>query len=354
MGRSQGDSVVTSVKIPNLKKEWDRHGKFRVYYRRPHQKLIPLRCPIGSPEFWEDYNNARDRVETRAKQIGKEREDPNSVSALIALYFQSSEFNVLSERSKKRYRNIIEGFRNEHGHKPFKDIRRRHVKKIVGKKRDTPAAANSLLSMIKILLGFAMEYEMIEIDPTVGIKKFKERARSHHSWTEEEIEQYEAYHPIGTAARLALALMLYTGQRRGDAVRMGWQHVNGETISVCQQKTGTSLVIPIHPVLQEILSHANKDDPTFLVTKYGKPRSPDGFGNTVRKWCDEAGLPHCSSHGLRHAMGRRLAEAGCSPHQIMAITGHKSLKEVELYTKSADTMMLGAQAISMLQEANEE
>jgi integrase len=66
------------------------------------------------------------------------------------------------------------------------------------------------------------------------------------------------------------------------------------------------------------------------VTSFGKPYSPAGFGNWFRELCDEAGCPDISAHGLRKACARRLAELGCSAHEIAAITGHASLAaEVE-------------------------
>ena len=88
---------------------------------------------------------------------------------------------------------------------------------------------------------------------------------------------------------------------------------------------------------------------TFLVTDYGKPWSNAGFGNKFRDWCDTAGLHHCSAHGLRKAAAAKLAELGCTVHEIMAITGHESLKEVERYTKAAEQKRLAKSAMRKLQ-----
>jgi integrase len=86
---------------------------------------------------------------------------------------------------------------------------------------------------------------------------------------------------------------------------------------------------------------------TFLVTEYGKPFSEAGFGN----WrCDEAGLSDCSSHGLRKAIARRMAEAGMSPHQIQAITGHTTLKEIERYTKAVRQKLIAEMAMRGLDD----
>jgi integrase len=84
------------------------------------------------------------------------------------------------------------------------------------------------------------------------------------------------------------------------------------------------------------------------VTKYGKQFSEAGFGNWFKERCREAGLPHCSAHGLRHAQGRRLAETGCTEREIMAVLGHTTSKQATLYTKAADIERLSASAIDKL------
>src|SRR5262249_20404443 len=156
------------------------------------------------------------------------------------------------------------------------------------------------------------------------------------TWTEPEIEQFEAHHAIGTQARLAQALLLYAGQRRSDVIVMGRQHVRDGVLQVRQQKTGTRLLIPIHPALAEVLAASPKGD---LVCVWGRGRQPytaAGFGTLSRQWCAAAGLPHCSSHGLRKVACRRLAEAGCTAHEIMSVSGQKSLQEVQRYCDMAD------------------
>ncbi|HEX9324851.1 MAG TPA: tyrosine-type recombinase/integrase, partial [Xanthobacteraceae bacterium] len=173
------------------------------------------------------------------------------------------------------------------------------------------------------------------------------RSVGFHAWTEDEIATFEASHPIGSRARLALGLLLYTAQRRSDVIRMGRQHVREGAIQVRQQKTGASLLIPMHQDLVEIIAATPGDNLTFLTTQFGKPFTPAGFGNWFRHRCNEADLPkNCAAHGLRKAACRRLAEAGCSANQIAAISGHVSLSEVEHYTKSADQLRMARQAIN--------
>ncbi|WP_367120398.1 tyrosine-type recombinase/integrase [Roseinatronobacter sp.] len=180
------------------------------------------------------------------------------------------------------------------------------------------------------------------------LKGFKSHGDGYHTWTEDEIAAFEAHHPIKSKARLSMTLMLCTGQRRSDAVRMGWQHVKGKLISVRQQKTHASLQIPIHPDLEAVLTHPPQTHLTCVLTEYGKPFSPAGFGNWMRKMCDAAGLSACTSHRLQKAWARRLAEAGCSNQEIKAITGHETEAEVARYTKTADQKLMAQKATARL------
>lgn len=168
----------------------------------------------------------------------------------------------------------------------------------------------------------------------------------------DEIRQFEEKHPVGSVARLALALALYTGQRRADLVQFGKQHMRDGWLVFTQHKNRNrkpvNMEIPIVPELQRIIDASPTGDMTFLVTAFGKPFTSNGFGNRFRKWCDEADLPHCSVHGLRKAAAARLAELGCSEFEIMAITGHKTSKEVTRYTQAARQKVRAKAALSRL------
>ena len=106
--------------------------------------------------------------------------------------------------------------------------------------------------------------------------------------------------------------------------------------------------IPVHPDLAEVIAATPSRHLTFLVTKFGKPFTTSGFSNKLKDWCRQADLPHCSAHGLRKAAAVRLAERGATPHEIMAITGHKTLQEVERYTRAARQAKLADSAMTKL------
>lgn len=104
--------------------------------------------------------------------------------------------------------------------------------------------------------------------------------------------------------------------------------------------------MPILPALAEELAHVPAGQMTFMAIQ-GRVRSTNGFYSTFRDWCEKAGLEAgLSSHGLRKACGRRLAEAGCSAHQIMAMLGHRTLSEAQRYTEAADRKRLAAEGMA--------
>jgi integrase len=194
---------------------------------------------------------------------------------------------------------------------------------------------------------YCIEHGLVQVDPTQGIRLKAVRSDGHHAWTEDEIAQYEAFYPVGSKARLAFALGLYTAQRRGDVIRMGRQHIRDGVLTVRQQKTGATLAIPVHPDLQAIIAATPTGHLTLLVTKTGKSYGANDFSEQFRAWCNTAGLPKaCTFHGLRKAALTRLADAGCTAHEIAAISGHKTLKETERYTKAADQVRLARNAMA--------
>jgi len=231
----------------------------------------------------------------------------------------------------------------------------RHIRRWRDEKSDTPAAANTMLKALRALFSWAEEYEEVDRNPARGVKNVEYTSKGFHSWTIAEVAQFERRHPIGSKARLAMALLLYTTGRREDAVRLGPQHLTDGRLRFTQAKNEhrrpVEMDIPVHPDLATIIAATPLvGHSTFLVTDYGQPVSAAGFGNKFREWCDQAGLSHCSAHGLRKATAARLAERGATPHEIMAITGHRTLEEVERYTRAAQKPGLADSAMTKLIE----
>ena len=318
----------------------DRHGKPRWYFRRPGFKRVPLPGLPWSPEFMAAYEEA---LAGQIVQIGGSRVRPGTIRALAISYYNSLGFRSLKPSSQAIYRRIIDRFCGEHGDKRAATLQREHIVKLMAARK--PGSANGLHTVLRVMMQHALETGLRADDPTRDIKAIIVKTDGHHAWSEREIEQFEGRHAIGSRARLAFALLLYTGQRRSDVVRMGRQHIRDGALQVRQLKTGTELSIPVHPALAAIIAETPTDHLTFLTTQFGQPFTAGGFGNWFREQCDGADLKHCSAHGLRKAAARRLAEAGCTEHEIAAITGHASLREIARYTKAVDQKKLAAAAM---------
>jgi integrase len=337
---------VTPIRLKYVQRFRDRHGKMRYYLRRPGQKQVPLPGAAGSPEFMQAYSAAIS-APSPAATANMKRLTSGSIDLLAAEWLRSAAFLQLRDTTKAVYRRLVEHFRTEHGHRMVADLNPTIVRKLLTGKVETPAAANHLLRILRLLMRYAVENEWRPDDPTFGVRRLKEKGDGAPTWTEADIAAFEAKWPLGSRARLALALLLYTGQRRSDVIRMGRQHLRGDAIFVRQIKTGAELLIPLHPALREVLEETEGEHLTFLVTQSGGPfASETAFYNWFAECARKAGLPpRRSPHGLRKAAARRLAEAGCTAHQIAAITGHKTLAEVERYTRAVDQERLANAAI---------
>ena len=334
---------MTRIRLRYVQAWVDGEGRVHRYFRRPGYPRVRLPGLPGSVEFMAAYQAALDGP---GVEIGAaKRSKPGSVSTAIAAYYGSPDFAALATGTRTMRRAILERFRGEHGDKPIALLPPKFIAITLSKMK--PHAARNWFKAVRSLMQFAMALEMRSDDPTSGIKLPKVKSDGVHTWTEGEIEQYEAAHAVGTAARLALALPLYTGQRRSDVIRMGRQHVRNGVLTVRQDKTGVTLAIPVHADLQAILDATPSEHMTFLVTRSGRPFGGSTFSEQFRAWCDAAGLPKaCSVHGLRKAACRRLAEAGCSANEIAAISGHVTLKEVQRYTKAADQARMARNAMA--------
>jgi integrase len=318
-------------------------GRLYHYFRRAGQN-IRLRGQPGSKEFMAAYQAA---LAGKPDPIGAAKSAPGSMSALAAAWYATKGFRSLAPNTVRKYRRVLDAFLRDHGDKPAKLIEPRHIRDILEARSETPAEANTLRGVLRLLLQYGFERDLLKDNPARDVKPLRYKKKPFATWTDEDIATFEERWPRGTRARLALSLLLYTGQRRGDVIRMGPQHIVQDHLIVRQQKTGTELAIPLHPELRAELADAPKGHLAFLVTVLGAPfASGTAFYNWFVDCARRAGIAKgLSPHGLRKATARRLASAGCTPHQIMSITGHRTLKEVELYTREANQRRLAGSAL---------
>lgn len=314
-------------------------------------KQIPLPGLVGSEEFMRAYQIALAGLPGAVEkpEIGAARTLPGTVDALAVSYYRCDAWLSLEDETRKARRRVIEKFRDRHGHKRLALLRREHVMKMLAE-IEGASARRSWFKAIRPLLQHAVP-TMLRDDPTAGIATPKlPKTKGHHSWTDAEIAQYRARWPNGSQQRLVFEFALEAVSRRGEVVRLGPQHVYTQDsepwIRIARIHGSDDVDIPVSPELMAAIDAMPKAHLTFIVTAYGKPRSKFGLGTDFAKWAREAGLPdHCRLHGLKKAGMRRGAEAGMSTHELMAQSGHKTLSEVERYTKGANQKRLAGQGM---------
>lgn len=337
---------MTILRLKYIQRFKDRHGRVRYYLRRKGLKPIPL-PDIASPDFLAAYQDALAKDAPDPAKLALE--GPRTFARLISVWLASPRFRQLGPATQINYRRILAHMQaDDYAVHLVTDFEPRNVRRFVARFADRPAAGNHRLKLFRMLFDYAVEDGWRPDNPALNIKRMKEKAEGAESWSDEHIERFCARWPSGSVPRLALALLLFTGQRRSDVVRMGASHVADGWVSVVQQKTGTALNIPIHPELAVELAQA-PGGPTFLQRQNGQAFTANGFYMRFKAWRAEAGLHDgLSPHGLRKAAARRLAEAGCSTHQIASITGHSSLAEVQRYTRAVDQKRVAAEAMARM------
>jgi integrase len=336
----------------------------RIYFRRKGQPKVRIYEPVGSAEFVVRYQQLCDGIVSPSNENDISRPTPGTWRWLCTQYFASARFRDLDATTQRKRRATLEstfvepiysGAMEVFADMPFGRMTGKAVRILRDRKgAGLPAAANQRVKAISTVFAWAIEHEIagVTINPARDVAHFRASGTGHHAWTPDEVEQYQRHYPIGTKARLALALFLYTGARVSDAVRLGKQHSRDGWFRFKQHKNRNrhpiEIEIPILAELQAIIDASPTGDLTYLVTEHGRPFSIAGFGNKFRDWCNAAGLPHCSAHGLRKAGATRAAENGATEHQLMAIFGWKTIQETERYTKSARRKMMAGDAMKLL------
>lgn len=351
------------VTLKYLKWDCDRHGNRRCYFRRAGGKKIRLRSEPGTQDFLDEYYSAMSgKAWAPESPAPKARVREGTLEWLVALYLQSTKFRALDPVTQRTQRNIIleccaeplePGSTHRIGDCPLDHFSAAHVRTLRDRKADKPGSARNRLKWISALFSWAIEEEKAQINPVQKVKPVEYASDGFHTWTEDEVAQFMARHPIGSKAHLAMALMLYTGARRSDMVRFGRQHVRNGWLIYTQHKTrkknAKPVEIPVLPILRSAIDASPTGDLTFLVTQLGKPFTANGFGNWFRKRCDEAGLPQCSAHGLRKAGATFAAENGATEQQLMAIFGWESARQATTYTRKARKRRLAGAAMHFLE-----
>ena len=218
--------------------------------------------------------NARQREEFKEDRI-----EPGTINAAIVNFYRSTDFQKLKGTTQRVRKNMLEKFRFQHGKKRVALLTAAHLKAIISDMADRPGTANNLLKVLRVLLRHVIDMGLINDNPARNVRKFAVSSEGFHFWSETDVAAFEQVHRPGSRAHLALSLLLYTGQRRSDVVRIGWQHIDGDLLNVVQDKTGAVLKIPFHPRLVNAIGNRFRTNLTFLLTELGPPFTAAGFGN---------------------------------------------------------------------------
>jgi integrase/recombinase XerD len=369
-----GSYKMARIKLKYLNRYIDRHGHPRWLFRYRGQKAFTLPGIPGSVEFMEAYQAALVRVgATSASEIGAKRTSAGTINALIVAYYQADAFTkALAPETQKKRRNILERFRAAHGEKRGALLQQQHVAKMLDGMK--PYAKKNWLKTIRGLMAFAIAEGIRADNPAADVVLPKiAKSMGHMTWLEPQVEQYRKAHALGTVARLALELLLNIAARRYDAHLIGPQHViisNRDGVKkLCWRphktlrSTGKLLKVRVLPSLQAALDAMPRSESlAFLVNDYDRPfASAAAFGNKFADWCRAAGLQpvvcedgklrNFRAHGLRKAALRSLAHAGCTGIELMHVSGHSSLKQLQGYLEEVEQETMADRAMSKLLKA---
>jgi integrase len=340
---------VAKLRLKFVNEYLDRHGKVRRYFRRPGSRAVSLPGLPGSAEFMAAYQAALATV--APPPPSPKHVVAGSLEDIVRGYYRSAGFANLESSTQQTYRTALKPILAEHGYRLARDLPEEAARRIIehiGAER--PGMANLTLSVMSRVMAYAIKTKVRKDNPFAGLERY--RLGTIHTWTEEEIAKFEHRWAPGTRERLAFALLLYTGQRGGDVCQMQRSDIMGGRISVVQDKarkgTVKKLTIPIHPTLARVLNAGPVVGMLHLITDAkGKPLNQ--LTDLIEAAVKGADLPdRCVAHGLRKAALRRLAEAGASAKQIMAVSGHKTLAMVQLYVEEAEQRILADSAIAKL------
>ncbi len=347
---------------PFLHREESRHGRVAWYVRRGGGRRIRLHAEYGSEAFWVEYRAALEGGSPAARTA-----KPHTVAWALERYRGSSAWATLSNATRRQRENIFRQVVEQKqpsgalaGDVLLRQITAETIRAARERRAAMPHAANNFIKSMRAFFAWAIQNKAVAVDPTSGIKLLHgpNDEIGHHTWTQDELDRFEAHWPVGTRERLAYDLLLYTGLRRGDAVRLGRQHVRDGLITIRTEKhrkgkPGELVSIPILPPLAASMTAARTGDMTYLVTEAGQPWVKESFGNWFTEVCRKAGCPG-SAHGLRKAGATRAAERGATERQLMAIFGWASPRMAAIYTRTADRKRLAKDAATLLLPAHSE
>jgi integrase len=271
-----------------------------------------------------------------------------SLAWLIERYRETTDWTGVSLATRRQRENIFKHVIASAGNNSIASITSAVITAGRDRRKETPFQARHFLDSMRGLFAWAKSAGFVKVDPAESVKyPTLKSGAGFPVWTEDDVIAYELRWPLGTRQRVWFAVLLYTGLRRGDAVRLGKQHVRDGIATIKTAKTGTDVHIPLLPPLQEALKAGPTGELAFICGLNGKPMTKESFGNAFSEACRQAGIKK-SAHGLRKIGATRAANNGATVAQLNAIFGWTGTDMASLYTRSADRKRLAQDAIAML------
>jgi integrase len=326
---------------PHLHRETNRHGNVVWYVRLGKGPRVRIKAIYGTPEFEMAYQAAINGESPKAR--GKAAK--GSLEWLWMLYRQTGAWTDLSMATRRQRENIMHGVLKTGGNKPLSSITGSAIKHGIDRRK--PFAARHFVDTMRGLYKWAVAAEHVTSDPTAGKAVAKPKTKGFPVWTEEDLEQFERRWPIGTRERVMFDVYLYTGLRRGDAAKLGKQHIRNGVITIDTEKTGTRVTIPVLPELAETIAAGPTGELSIIASKKGQPIRKEVLGNLFREACRAAGI-NKSAHGIRKAAATRAANNGATVATLEAIFGWEGGQMAALYTRAADRKALAAEHMTKL------
>lgn len=330
---------------PHLHRETTRHGATVWYVRIGKGSRIRLRAPYGSAEFSAEYRAAMSGEAPQQAALAR----TGSLRWLVERYYETAQWKAKALATRHKYELILDKMSDgDAGKVAAAGVKPEHIERGLNNRAATPFQANNFLKAVRGLFRWATKAGHIDTDPSAGVEAIKVKTSGFHAWTEDEIDAFEAHWKVGTRERLAMALFLYSGLRRGDVASLGRQHIRDGVIRIKTEKTDTELWLPILPELQSVLDATPIKGLALIASeKTGRPLTKEGLGNWFGAACRAAGVPG-SAHGLRKAGARRAAENGATQAQLKAIYGWTDDKTAAVYIDNADRARLARVGMATL------
>lgn len=349
--------MTKTANLPaNVRPVKDRHGRTRYRFRRKGWPSKYVQGEPGTAEFFRSYAEIMDGGPVAAKPVETARIiKPRSLDDLWRRHRATPRWKRKAGSTQLVYSRVLDRFMDRidrkgrrYGERPVSAVSVAWLDGIFGDMADKPGAANNLRKFLSGLMDEAVRAGWRSDNPVRYTEKYAAGA-GFHDWTDAEIDQFRATHPLGSMARLTLELALNTAARRCNVNKIERDHIVEGRIAVAHAKGNSVTSVPMLPTTRAAIDALPAQPIRFLVTtQFGKPFTDAGLGNRMRKWCDTAGLPNCSLHGLRKAMSRQLAESGATDAEGMAVTGHRKAATFAYYRKAANQPALADRAMSNL------